>query len=69
MPRRRAVTGREKEETEQVAVRLARSLLERVDGHVERLRAQVPGISFSRADAIRSLLTEALDRAEGKKAR
>ena len=70
MPRRSRPAVRDREATEQVAVRLSRSLLERVDRHLERLQGQVPGwVTVTRADAIRALLLDALDRVEGRQGR
>jgi hypothetical protein len=53
-----------KETTVSVAFRLPESILGRVDRHVERLRHDNPGIEFTRADAVRTLLTRALDEVE-----
>jgi hypothetical protein len=41
------------------------SLIARLDRHVERMTKEHPGLDFSRADAVRSLLTRALDQIEG----
>ncbi|MDQ3341486.1 MAG: hypothetical protein M4D80_40545 [Myxococcota bacterium] len=54
------------EPTTQVAFRFAKRLLARVDRHAKRLGRQQPGITFSRADAVRDLLTMALDLVEKK---
>jgi len=54
-----------KEPTQQVAFRLPDSLVARLDRHVERMTKEHPGLDFSRADAVRSLLTRALDEIEG----
>jgi hypothetical protein len=54
-----------KEPTTQVAFRLPDSLLARLDRHVERMTNEHPGLDFNRADAVRSLLTRALDEIEG----
>ena len=54
-----------KEPTTQVAFRLPDSLLKRLDRHAERMNAENPGLDFSRADALRSLLTRSLDAIEG----
>lgn len=56
-----------KETTTQVAFRLPDGLLKRLDRHVERMTAENPGLEFTRADAVRSLLTRALDAVEGLK--
>ncbi|MCC6526088.1 MAG: hypothetical protein IT373_25800 [Polyangiaceae bacterium] len=47
--------------TQQTAFRLPTALLERLDGYAERLRAEQPGITITRADVVRLLLTRALD--------
>jgi hypothetical protein len=54
-----------KEPTTQVAFRLPDSLIARLDRHLERMAKEHPGLDFSRADAVRSLLTRALDQIEG----
>ena len=51
-------------ETQQVAFRLPLDLIKRLDRHVERMRRQAVGISITRADAVRNLLSEALSQAE-----
>jgi hypothetical protein len=56
-----------KEPTTQVAFRLPDGLIARLDRHVERMGKEHPGLDFSRADAVRSLLTRALDQVEGAK--
>lgn len=58
-------TDMAKEPTQQVAFRLPDSLIARLDQHVERMSKEHPGLDFSRADAVRSLLTRALDQIEG----
>lgn len=50
--------------TKQVAFRLEEELLARLDRYAERLAAENPGMRFTRADALRVLLTRALDEAE-----
>ncbi len=52
------------EPTTQVAFRFSNRLLARVDRHAKRLGRQQPGITFTRADAVRDLLTRALDLVE-----
>ena len=61
-------TDMAKEPTTQVAFRLPDSLIARLDRHVERMGKEHPGLDFSRADAVRSLLTRALDQIEGPSA-
>lgn len=53
--------------TKQYAFRLPPALMARVDRHVLRMNGDNPGLEFSRADAVRSLLTRALDQLEGSK--
>jgi hypothetical protein len=55
-------------ETTQVAFRLPTALIKRLDEHVERMKRLAPGIAFTRADAVRSLLTVSLDTAEAAEA-
>lgn len=47
-----------------VAFRLSAELLERVDVHVARLEATTPGLKFTRTDAVKVLLLQALDVAD-----
>jgi metal-responsive CopG/Arc/MetJ family transcriptional regulator len=54
----------ENDEIRQIAIRLPAKLLDRVDAHAARLKHRSPGVGVSRADAIRSLLHEALTSAE-----
>lgn len=53
-----------KEPTTQVAFRLATRLIERIDRHVERMARENPGVEFTRVDAVRVLLSRALEAAE-----
>lgn len=50
----------------QIAIRLADRLVSRIDRHAKRLAKDERGVQFTRTDAIRDLLTHALDAAEGK---
>ena len=52
----------------QVAFRLESTLIARIDRHAERLASSVPGLVFSRSDAVRALLSEALRMVEGTEA-
>ncbi|MBI5493757.1 MAG: hypothetical protein HY904_01955 [Deltaproteobacteria bacterium] len=54
--------------TQQVGIRLPEELVARLDQHVERMRAAQPGLEVTRADAVRVLLTKALDAEGGKPA-
>jgi hypothetical protein len=58
----------QKQET-QVHPRFADDIIERIDAHVTRMMASTPGIEFSRADAVVSLVVRGLAAAEkgGKK--
>lgn len=51
----------------QLVVRLPRELVERLDAYAARMREELPGAKFKRAEAVRVLLTRALDDAEGPK--
>jgi len=55
------------EPTTQVAFRLADRMLARLDRHAKRLGKEHAGIKFTRADAVRDLLTRALDDVEQRK--
>ena len=48
------------DEQTQVAFRLPNYLLDELDAHVEDMEEQMPGVKITRADAVRSLLIEAL---------
>lgn len=55
---------------EQLAFRLPRSLIERLDKHADRLAHDNPGLEFTRTDVVKTLLTRALDDIEsGEKKR
>ncbi|MFH1498806.1 MAG: hypothetical protein ABII82_13375 [Verrucomicrobiota bacterium] len=47
-----------------VTVRLPTDLVTRLDKHAVRMMRRTPGVIFTRADAMRVLLYDALDRAE-----
>jgi predicted transcriptional regulator len=49
-----------------IAFRLPSELVKRLDKHAERLRREQPGPRWTRADALRILLSEALNREEAK---
>lgn len=49
------------EPTQQVAFRLPAPLVARLDAHAAKMSAEQPGMTFTRADAVRTLLTRALD--------
>jgi hypothetical protein len=50
----------------QLVVRLPGDLVSRVDQFAERMRAELPGTRFARAEAVRVLLTRALDQSVKK---
>jgi hypothetical protein len=58
-----------KESTTQVAFRLSDRLLARIDRHAKRLSKAERGVVYTRADAVRDLLTRALDIAERETAK
>jgi len=60
---------KDKEPTTQVAFRLPDSLIARLDRHAQRLSKEHPGLEFTRVDAVRTLLTIALDEAEAAEKR
>jgi hypothetical protein len=53
----------------QLVVRLPGSLVGRVDAFAERMRVELPGVRFARAEAVRVLLTRALDQLKARGAR
>lgn len=50
----------------QLVVRLPAALVGRVDRFAELMRAELPGSRFARAEAVRVLLTRALDQVSTK---
>jgi hypothetical protein len=54
------------DEQTQCAIRLADDMLARIDRHRDRMADAVPGVKFTRADAVRALLTMALDQIDGR---
>ena len=50
-----------------IPFRLPEDLVMRLDRHAAKLREKQPGLHITRADALRLLLTAALDREEGKR--
>ena len=52
--------------TQQTAFRLPTALLARLDQYGARLRAEHPGMTVTRADVVRMLLTKALDEADSR---
>jgi hypothetical protein len=51
------------EKTKQAAFRFPLSLLRRLDAYADQMSAQMPGLRFSRADAVRVLLEKGLEEA------
>lgn len=47
--------------TKQTAFRLPEDLVERLDAYAKQVERENPGMTVSRADAVRMLLTRALD--------
>ncbi len=64
MPRRKNVDAADA--TTQLAFRLPNGLIARLDQHVARMDRDNPGLTFTRVDAVRSLLTRALDEIEAR---
>jgi hypothetical protein len=60
-PRSAGLDAPERERSIQVAVRLSPPLLARVDAWLDSYRGEHPGVSLSRSDAIRALVTRELD--------
>lgn len=56
-------------QTQQVAFRLSVDLVKRIDAYVARMKTREPGLEVTRADAVRVLLTKALDAEGGSKAK
>jgi hypothetical protein len=50
----------------QLVVRLPAALVKRVDQFAESMRAELPGTRFARAEAVRVLLTRALNQGHAK---
>ena len=53
--------------TKQVAFRLDEKLLRRLDAYAKKMSQAAPGLEFSRVDAVRFLLTHALNDLEKRK--
>jgi hypothetical protein len=51
----------DKQRTVQVAIRVPEDLLERIDEYAQRISEATPGLTLTRADAVRMLMTKALD--------
>lgn len=51
----------------QLVVRLPGALVGRVDQYAARMRRELPGVRFARAEAVRVLLLRALDQLAGAK--
>ncbi len=56
-----------RESTKMINFRLEPSLIARLDAHAQRMSDATPGLTFSRIDALRTLLVPALDAAEQKR--
>lgn len=55
------MTPKSTEPGEQLAFRLPKTLIARLDKHAERLAKEHPGLEFTRTDVVKTLLTRALD--------
>ena len=55
------MTPKSTEPGEQLAFRLPKALIARLDKHAERLAKENPGLEFTRTDVVKTLLTRALD--------
>lgn len=53
-----------RESTTQVAFRFSDRLIRRLDAHAKRLAKGQRGVEYTRADAVRDLLEQALDQVE-----
>jgi hypothetical protein len=53
-----------KDSAVQVFTRLPKEIIERLDAHVERMQRAEPGLEFSRADAVKTLVVRGLDAVE-----
>ena len=67
--RRKAKRGLDGHQDAQLVVRLPQELLDRLDAYAERMRTEMPGARFKRAEAVRVLLTRSLDESEQKRGR
>lgn len=61
-----AMAATNREQDEQLVVRLPKALLDRVDAYAERLREEQPGPAWKRSDVVRLLMSRALDAVEPK---
>ena len=66
IPKKPRGRPRKNETMDTLAVRLPDDLVARVEKHIKTLRAQLPGLNVSRADAIRQLLIIGLEAEEGR---
>lgn len=48
------------DKTRQVAFRFPESLIERIDAYAKQMEEQMPGLRFTRADAVRVLIEKGL---------
>lgn len=52
---------------EQIVIRLPGALVAWVDAHADAMREKLPGMRVTRADAVRTLLTAALEKSGTKR--
>jgi hypothetical protein len=60
-PKRASLAPARTTHDSQLVVRLPGTLVDRVDAFAARMRSELPGLRFARAEAVRVLLTRALD--------
>jgi hypothetical protein len=65
MPKKATSSARER--TVQVGLRIPESLLERIDAHRDRLRAQTGVVTLGRTEAALALLVRGLEAVEGRR--
>ncbi len=72
-PELTAPTAHDRERTDrmaanekQVSFRLPADLVDRIDAHAQRMQANAPGMTVTRADVVRMLLTRAIVEAEAE---
>jgi metal-responsive CopG/Arc/MetJ family transcriptional regulator len=51
------------DKSKQMGLRLPQELIDRLDQYVDKLREELPGVEFTRSDAIRTLIEQGLQKA------